>query len=292
MRTMRINHGFQRKPQMIKIQESELKVMLFTNARDESRIKEWAAHHLLLGFDIVYIFDHKSKKPIKNEFVNFKKRVLVERCEMENPVKLPLMQRAANIAKSVGAHWFIYLDADEFLILNTYPNVKRMLFDFPLAHSLGINWLFFGTSHYVKEPTGLILENYVKSDLLLDKHVKTFVKPQFIVNSLNPHYYKMRRGCRLMSINHTVMNPTSNLAFNPWNIEYYKSPAYIAHYIFQSQETYINRKIKLPADDTGGMRNEQKDVHEYYNGHENKDPCNKYASRIKEFLQKIDMPSS
>jgi len=267
---------------------SRMKVMLFTNARDESHIKEWASHHLLLGFDIVYIFDHKSISPIKNEFVNFKNRVIVERCEMELPVKLPLMQRAANIAKSAGAHWFIYLDADEFLILNSYPNVKRMILDFPFAQSIAINWLYFGTNYHVKEPHGLILENYTKSDLLLDKHVKTFVKTQFVLKSENPHYYRMHRGCRHVSINHQIMSPR-DLSFNRWNVEYSKSPAYIAHYIFQSEETYINRKIKLPADDTGRIREKCTDIHNFnnFNKYENTAPFNKYASRIKEFLQKI-----
>ena len=36
------------------------KVALFTNARDEKHIKEWAAHHLLIGFEYIFIFDHKS----------------------------------------------------------------------------------------------------------------------------------------------------------------------------------------------------------------------------------------
>lgn len=276
------------KPQLTPRLLSQLKVMLFTNARDESHIKEWASHHLLLGFDIVYIFDHKSKSPIKNEFVNFKNRVIVERCEMELPVKLPLMQRAADIAKSAGAHWFIYLDADEFLILNSYPNVKRMILEFPFAHSIAINWLYFGTNFHVKEPEGLILENYTKSELFLDKHVKTFVKTQFVRKSENPHYYRMHRGSIHISINRQIMSP-KELAFNLWNVEYSKSPAYIAHYIFQSEETYINRKIKLPTDDAGTTRQKCSNIHEYadFNKYENTVPLNKYASRVKEFIQKI-----
>ena len=35
-------------------------VILFTNARNEKNIKEWAAHHLLIGFSAICIFDHKS----------------------------------------------------------------------------------------------------------------------------------------------------------------------------------------------------------------------------------------
>ena len=45
-------------------------VCLFTNARDEKHIREWAAHHLLIGFDRIFIFDHKSKTSLKEVFKN------------------------------------------------------------------------------------------------------------------------------------------------------------------------------------------------------------------------------
>lgn len=96
----------------------------------------------------------------------------------------------------------------------------------------------------------------------------------------------MRRGCRLVSINRRLMNPYE-LAFNRWNVEYFKSPAYIAHYVMQSHESYINRKINLPTDDTGGNRGKDENIHNSHNGFENKEPFHKYASKVKEFLQKI-----
>ena len=37
------------------------RVVLFTNARDEKNIKEWAAHHLLLGFSLIYILTINQK---------------------------------------------------------------------------------------------------------------------------------------------------------------------------------------------------------------------------------------
>jgi hypothetical protein len=52
------------------------KVMLFTNARNEIHIKEWAAHHLLIGFDKIIIFDHKSDIPLKTVLHGFDKRVI------------------------------------------------------------------------------------------------------------------------------------------------------------------------------------------------------------------------
>ena len=68
------------------------KVALFANVRDEKHIKEWAAHHLLIGFDLIYIFDHKSDIPLKSVFKTFDKRVIIERCEMDGAIKIPLMK--------------------------------------------------------------------------------------------------------------------------------------------------------------------------------------------------------
>ena len=185
------NNAFKAHKITTEIRNSRIRnVFLFTNARDEKNMKEWAAHHLLLGFDMIYIFDHKSKFPLKQDFDQFDKRVIVERCELENPVKMRLMKRAARISHKYGADWMIYLDADEFLILPMFENVKRMLFYHRRADSLAINWLMFGTNGHKADPSGLIIENYTKSDLFLNNHVKTFVRPSQITDAINPHYYK------------------------------------------------------------------------------------------------------
>ena len=75
---------------------------------------------------------------------------------------------------------------------------------------------------------------------------------------------------------------------NQWEVEYYKSPAYFAHYIYQSEETYIKRKVDLPRDDTGRFRNAIKNIHLYHNEVQNLDPKEKYASRVKMFLESYD----
>lgn len=95
------------------------KVGLFCNARDEKNIKEWAAHHLLIGIDIIIIFDHKSIIPLDKIFANFDSRVKIIRVNINNKnIKKILMNHATKIAKQLVLDWFIYLDADEFIILN------------------------------------------------------------------------------------------------------------------------------------------------------------------------------
>ena len=239
------------------------KVMLFTNARNEKKLREWASHHLLIGFDLIIIFDHKSNPRLINDFLNFDKRVQIIRCGLENPVKLILMMHAVKIAKFYKADWLLYLDSDEFLILNHYNGVKQMLNQYNHAHSLAINWLMFGTNNLLKEPNGLILENYTKSELKLDHHVKSFVRPYEVINAVNPHFYNIRNKNKMYNIQNKIMNPNYPYYFNEFPIPYYNSPAYIAHYIYQSEETYVERKLNLPRDDDGTYRTDYRKHNEF-----------------------------
>jgi len=264
------------------------KVALFTNARNEKHIKEWAAHHLLIGFDLIFIFDHKSTFPLSLRFKNFDKRVkIINVSYLELPIKLQLMKVASNMGKKYNVEWMLYLDCDEFLILNKqFIGVKHFLNHYNYAHSLGVNWLMFGSNNLVKDPDGLILENYTKSELILDKHVKTFVRPNEVLDVSNPHHYIIKNNLKMYGINNKILS--GNVAFNPLPILFYKSPAYIAHYVTQSEETYIKRKGLLPADDTGNMRNintsNVKYIHNMYNKGENLQPKIKYSEKIHYFL--------
>ena len=177
-------------------------VCVFTNARDEKHIREWAAHHLLIGFDKIIIFDHKSKTPLKEVFKGFDKRVkIIDVSDLNNPIKLNLMGKAIDISNFLKMDWMIYLDADEFIILNKYKNIKELLSVYNHADSLAINWLMFGSNFLKKDPDGLIIENYTKSELYLDKHVKTFVRPEYVIDVTNPHYFVLAFPRRMLTLN-------------------------------------------------------------------------------------------
>jgi len=262
------------------------KVMLFTNARNEIHIKEWAAHHLLIGFDKIIIFDHKSDIPLKTVFHGFDKRVItMSVSKMENGIKMPLMNVALKMAKNLHADWFIYLDADEFIILNnSLKSVKHLLNIHNDADSLAINWLMFGSNYLKTEPTGLILESYTRSSSELADLVKCFVRPQKTLNATNPHHYNMMDLERCNGTNHKKIKP--NCPINKHKTPYALSNAYIAHYVYQSEETFTRRKLMLPADDTGTFRegSNVQAIHDLYNDVENTYPKDKYANNVQTFL--------
>lgn len=263
------------------------KFVLFANVKDEKHIREWAIHHLLLGFDKIVIFDHKSAIPLEQVFIGFDGRIkIVNVSLLENPIKLSLMNLSVSMAKSLKADWMLYLDADEFLILNDKNmKVKQLLEIYNHAHSLGINWLMFGSNNLIEDPNGLILENYTKSEFVLNEHVKSFVRPNEVLRATNPHFFNIKNKSRMFGVNKKrIYEP---YAKNKLNCGFNKVLAYIAHYVTQSEESYRNRKCR-PTDDTGNMRHVANynvtQIHKNHNKYDNFYPKNVYAKRVHDFL--------
>jgi hypothetical protein len=134
---------------------------------------------------------------------------------------------------------------------------------------------------------GGILNNYTKSELLLTELVKTFVRPNKVINATNPHYYNMINKNRCFGTNHKLLK-TTDLSHNSFPIEYWNAPAYIAHYVYQSEESYRKRKIILPRDDTGEYRHTNNTdvsfIHDYYNKVVNNQMKEKYSENIHKYL--------
>ena len=267
-----------------------MKIGLFTNVRDEKHIREWVVHHLLLGFHNIVIFDHKSKIPIKGNLEKMSKRItVINASNINDNVKIRLMNVATLISKQNKFDWMIYLDADEFIILNNpYNNISQLLTMYePRAHSLAINWVMFGSNFLKKDPDGLILENYVRCNETINSHVKSFVKPKEVTRATNPHYYNIKNKNRYFTLQNTILR--NQYHFNTRNLHYATVPAYIAHYVNQSEESYINRK-SLPRDDTGGKRNliSFNELHKEYNNSINNYPNERYSANIKKVLLKFN----
>jgi len=233
-----------------------MKVIVFTNARDEPHILEWISHYLNLGFDHVFIYDHQSKIPISSliapKNISLVNRITITRLDDNiRNMKSTLMTRALDISKEKGFDWMLYIDADEFLYLKNNDNIKTFLEHYKRYHQVGINWLMFGTNFMNVEVEGTLLEKYTRSASELNRHIKSFVKPRYAKKPMNPHVYHMRGNLSI----HCENKP---LGPDPYFFETTTLPidvtAYFAHYIHQAHDVYIKRKIALPRDDNGKFR--------------------------------------
>ena len=262
-------------------------VALFTNARDEKYIKEWAAHHLLLGFDYIFITDHLSATPLTSVFHNFNRRVIVSTCTKNGSIKIDLMNKAIATSKKYKVDWFIYLDADEFIILNhkNITNIKQFLQVYNAADMVGINWLMFGSNLLENDPPNII-GHYTKSDLILNNHIKSFVRTNEAIDANTPHVYNIKNPSNFFCYNTRMPFISSH---HEYNIPFYKAPIYIAHYIIQSKESYIRRRQNRPRDDTGTFRTKEdiKNIHLLHNTVDNPQPKTQYEARINDFFNNV-----
>lgn len=259
-------------------------VMLFTNARDEPNIAEWIAHHLLLGFDKIVVFDHMSTEPIQSKLnTTFDNKLLILRKNGSGNIKEKFGKEALQIAVNSKASWMLYLDADEFLQLNNFSNVKQFLERFRFADAIGINWLMFGSSNHKTQPKGLLTENFIMSDKLLNQHVKSFVRPECVIHTgyLNPHFYNISNSKRYFAAtgNRMMRGPFNNI-----RMLFTRTSAYIAHYYIQSEEEYVRRKCRKMDD--GSPARQKKINFKQHNEVLNNQLQYKYSQRTKDFLQK------
>jgi hypothetical protein len=295
--------------------------VLFTNARDEPRIHEWIAHHLLLQFDKIIVLDHLSDPPIdiKTPFSFPEERVSVIPLDPDTlpkikGIKMACMQIALKKARQLGAKWMLYLDADEFLHLNT--DTIRQFCDKYGANkvdSISINWLMFGSSNHILDPPPdqLIIEAYTQSNYFLDEHVKSIVRVSQATHASNPHFYHVKNPLRMKNISTgqqpPILHPRDLYAKTIFRkkIAFDRVPSFIAHYIYQSEQTYSQRKLVRTRDGTNTFRDphfQEKEkywlspqdffyrdpsIHTVYNEITNFAMQNKYAERTRTLLQSI-----
>jgi len=269
-----------------------MKTVLFTNARNEKNIVEWASHHLNLGFDYIYILDHNSDIPIVNMFKNKPPNVFIGKTT-NNIIKSDLMRKAHVVAMQRQFDWMLYLDADEFLVLNKDDTLVTFLEKYKNYDQVGINWLTFGSNNKnnVLTENETILETYTKSNDALNKHIKSFLNlkmKRIKIKSINPHVYLLNNMEKSISVDFSRLDKRTPWFFNT-STHFSSMNAYIAHYEMQSYDTYIERKIKLPRDDTGTFREIiNKDVfHSENNNITNNAICEKYNAINKCLIEKI-----
>lgn len=271
-----------------------MKTILFTNARDEADILEWVIHHHNIGFDQIYITDHKSQTPIHN-IVEHIPNVFVRRLDCETVLKNNLISEAVKYANDNHYDWMLYLDADELLILPNDKNVQSFLHKYEDFDMIAMNWLLFGSNYHNQKPQGTILENYTRCEPQFNVHIKSFVRPLCVVrvpSDGGPHVYVIREFDRAVGTNKIQMIKAHPHFFNQLghmaNVEQInKNSAYVAHHIFQCFETYQQRKVFRKRDDNNedwSWKFNDTEIHKHYNQIENRYPCEKYNEKNKKVM--------
>jgi hypothetical protein len=246
-------------------------------------------HHQNLGFSHIYIYDHRSIIPVKDILKNVT-NITVKSID-DDIRKCSLMIKAYRLSLAKKYDLMIYLDSDEFLILNKHNNVNDFLNLYKNYDQIGINWLLFGSNNLNKKLNSnqTIIESYTKCQKKLNMHIKSFLNlKNENIKIRCPHVFLLQDISKSVDVDFNCLgNETPH--FNRINKHYNDVTAYIAHYMYQSYETYIQRKVNLPRDDTNTYRKvvPKENFHKAHNDEINLGPLNKYNEINKKKIKEI-----
>lgn len=162
--------------------------------RDEARyLKEWVEFHLLVGFDILYMFNNLSVDnymEVLEPYVSRGQVVLNQILSNDATEKGWIMRIqndafsfAVKQAKDDGVEWLALLNSDEFLYPIKEDNIKDVLDKVaPDVGQVSVNWQMFGHNHKTLAPGELLTEHLTLTQGTDDenRHVKPIVRPEVV----------------------------------------------------------------------------------------------------------------
>lgn len=207
-------------------------------------LAEWISFHYLVGFRKFYIYLHKCTDNSEEVLQLLRKNYDIYICRVSNEEKRPQLQVYTHSYKEFNheVDWMAFIDGDEFLFSPGNIDMRKSLEPFFIKKSSGlcVYWMCFGSSNHLKEPEGLVTENFryrSSNNHSNNRTVKSLIKGgqgDLIRHGHNPHIFYSPLGLydendNLITSAHPDFEPTHRL-FR------------INHYITQSREFFLVHK--------------------------------------------------
>jgi hypothetical protein len=234
--------------------EKIMRLGICTIQRDRGRwLEEWIILHYLVGFRKFYIFLHNCNDNSYEIALELQKKYDIKAFVVGNDVDRPQLV-SYQYAYSNFSHevdWMAFIDGDEFLFPPSASSIQDVLEDYTYEKlsALAVYWACFGSSGHLKEPDGLILQNF-RYRLSLNhpenRHVKSIVRGhhgESITICPNAHLFNTPNGTF-----DELSRPIT------WGLTPYE-PSHISlrinHYCTQSWEFFKNWKQTSGSADAG-----------------------------------------
>lgn len=163
-------------------------------------IVEWIAFHLMVGFDKIIIYSHKSTDGMDEILAKLTigyPIIAYQLGDVERPQLAAYKHSWDNHGDSID--WMAFIDGDEFLFPTQADNIADALAPFkamPLS-ALAVYWKIYGSNGHIKDPGGLLLEKFPRhsrDDFHDNKHVKSIVRGGECIDGFTSHLFKTQMG--------------------------------------------------------------------------------------------------
>ncbi len=164
-------------------------------------IAEWVAHHTLVGFDRIFIYDNHSTDGTSQMLSDLSRHfpVEVQPWGDEQAVAHNMCKQMSAYSDCLRAHgprfdWLAYLDADEFLVPPAGETVADLLRANKQRDGVALNWRIFGSNGLQSSEGRLVMEAFDRRAVTsnnANRHVKMIFRPRAALRLVNPHYIEV-----------------------------------------------------------------------------------------------------
>lgn len=270
-------------------------------------ILEWIAYHRrIIGITDIIIADNVSDDGTTQllealDQAGQIKRIFYPRMSETEGPQVPAYNHILNTF-SAEYDYFLFIDADEFLVNNTGLSLSDFLTSCESKTQFGgvaLNWRIFGSSGNTYKNDGLVIERFYrasKKNEMVNSHVKSLVATK-AVKKMNIHQADLNAGYLFLNerkeqaifLTHpseTVPCPDNVTA--PYTKNINNSLLYIAHFAVKSKAEHFFKKAGRGS--AGGSSSREKG-RQYFLGHDlNHEACfdlHKYCEMVEDEIRQI-----
>jgi Glycosyltransferase family 92 len=200
-------------------------------------LKEWIEFYKLMGVNHFYLYNNLSNDNYYETLKDYITKGEVELFEYsvsdyiigQNDCYTDAVMRSRGKAR-----WLIAADSDLFFVPLEKENLVTLLKEYEAFGGLAPNCCNFGTNKiYSLLPGQLMTERLTKCMPLIDKHVKSIVKPHRVERFCNPHFPIYKAG-------YYAVDENFSLVEGPFNLKCPASKIRFNHYQFRTLEFLYN----------------------------------------------------
>ena len=206
-------------------------------------IVEWLAFHMMMGFDSFHIYAHRCADGMDDTLRRLARHYPIEVYPVDSSFYIQQIsyQQAWNANKD-RVDWMAFIDGDEFLFPTQDGDIGQALARYADKDisALAVYWMCYGSSGHIKEPAGLIMENFrrhAETDFASNRHVKSIMRGGRNAQTSRCHVFDTELGTF-----DEQMRPVTEgwTAYQP-SYEFFR----INHYANQSYEYFKNVKQNI-----------------------------------------------
>jgi Glycosyltransferase family 92 len=236
-------------------------IALCCRIRDEALyLDEFIAYYLAAGVDHFFFYEKLSRDHYREVLAPWTAAGIATL--FDNWPHVPVSPSAEEdcVLRSIGRfEWIGFIDADEFVVIGDGRGIGEFLAEYPEYPAVALHWYMYGSNGHERRPEGPVIAEYTRREQDPNRHVKCFVRPQWVARYRNSHswYY---RGMRC-AVNESRKSVRSSFALPPTAIQ-----AWINHYHHKSDQDYFEKAARKSVLDKVGMSFEIRSAQRHTDG--------------------------